>query len=363
MKRKHLNFQFKVVNVVKDASEECIIEGYANTSDKDRVGDVVLPSAFEKSLPTYLSNPVLLANHDWNDPCGLVQHAEITDKGLFVRARISDTRPDIKTMIREGVLRTFSIGYNEGDADFDEATQTKFIKELELLEISIVTVPANAQALFNEVGANLPKQAEREDAEAEAQPKPQAPAPEKSAPQVRSATDLMSFIADVKSVIERDLSQTEIDAVGAYFINEKEEVMTRAQLIALLKQKSIGTAAPAPAADAGKAPPAAAPAEEKPAADAQPSADLGKMLEACMARLDALSQAVAQLLEMAKADASEDASEDKPAEDKPADKPAEDKPADDASKSADEEMSDEELQKSLDEVEAQIAELEDEANE
>lgn len=356
MKRKHLNFQFKVANVIKDASEECIIEGYANTADKDRVGDVVLPSAFEKSLPVYMSNPVLLANHDWNDPCGLVQHSEITDKGLFVRARVSDTRPDIKTMIREGVLRTFSIGYNEGEADFDDATQTKFIKSLELLEISIVTVPANSQALFNEVGANLPKQAEREDAEAQDAPKPNAPAPEKAAPKVRSAQDLMSFIADVKSVVEGDLSQTEVDAIGAYFINENEEVMTRAQLIALLKAKSIGAAAPAPAADAGKAPPAAAPAEEKPAEGQGASPDLGKMLEACMARLDAMSQALAQLLEMAKADGEEDAAEDKPASDKPADAPA------DAGKDAGE-MSDEEIQKSLDEVEAQISELEDDANE
>ena len=41
-----------------DASGKMVIKGFANTSDKDRVGDVVLPSAFEKSLAEYLENPV-----------------------------------------------------------------------------------------------------------------------------------------------------------------------------------------------------------------------------------------------------------------------------------------------------------------
>src|SRR3990170_2044149 len=77
--------------VAKDASGEVVIEGYANTATKDRVGDVVLPKAFEKSLPTYLKNPVLLENHDWEKVAGRVISAQITDKGLYIKARISDT--------------------------------------------------------------------------------------------------------------------------------------------------------------------------------------------------------------------------------------------------------------------------------
>ena len=40
-----------IKHVSKDASGKMIIKGFANTADRDRVGDVVLPSAFEKSLP------------------------------------------------------------------------------------------------------------------------------------------------------------------------------------------------------------------------------------------------------------------------------------------------------------------------
>lgn len=372
MKRKHLTFQFKLAPQTKDASEECVIQGYANTSDKDRVGDVVFPSAFEKSLPTYMSNPVLLANHDWNDPCGVVTHAEIQDKGLYIEAKISATRPDIKTLIREGVLRTFSIGYNELDADFDEPTQTKFIKALELLEISIVTVPANAAALFREVGANQPKDAAKEtDA-----PKPQAEAP-KAAPKgetkvcdeskstltAESFKALTGFIADVQDALgEEKLDATEVDACIAHF-TKCEEVMTKAELLAILRKKSAPVPTPAKT-DGNKdsaAPPAEAPAAD--AAGAQPSSDMGKMIEACLARLDAISEAVAKLMEDAGDDAA--APEAKPGDegkDGAADPKADPKKDPKADPKKDEEMSDEDAQKALDDVDAQIRALEDEGN-
>jgi HK97 family phage prohead protease len=216
--------------VTKSADGKCQIEGYANTSAKDRVGDVVLPKAFEKSLPTYMKNPVLLANHDWNDPCGRVTHAEITDKGLFIKAFISSTRKDIQTLIDEGCLSTFSIGYNEVDSEYDEATKTKYIKELELLEISVVTVPANTEASFTTISAK---------GDSEGDEKADESAKSAKAP---TAKELKDFIDTVKSVAGRDLTGTETVAVCDYFISN-EEIMTKEQLIAILKAKSVDAAA------------------------------------------------------------------------------------------------------------------------
>ncbi len=296
-------FDFTLSNAVvkKDAGGDCVIEGYANTSTKDRVGDIVQPEAFTKSLPTYLKNPVLLANHDWNDPCGVVQSAEITDKGLFVKARISDTREDIKTLVREGCLRTFSIGYNELDADYNEDTKTKVVKELELLEISIVTVPANAEAVFQL--AAKPAEAEKADEG-------------KKSMTPRTAKDLKDFISTVKAAVGRDLSGNEVVAICDYFNETKEEIMTKKELIALLKGiKSDVAAAGTP--EAAKADPAAKPEADKPA-------DGGDALAQVMAKLDAIAQGVAQCLEAMKQDAAEDAAEDKDDAEK-ADKPADDK--------------------------------------
>ncbi len=289
----HLYFQFKLVpDTTKDASQDCVIEGYANTSTKDRVGDVVLPVAFEKSLPTYLDNPVLLLNHNWDDVAGVTQTAEITDKGLFIRARISDTRPDLKTQIREGCLRTFSIGYNELDADFDEASKTKVIKALELLEISIVSVPANPEAKFQQIDANTVVAAPKEPtAEESAAAVRQGDQPAKSAPIAagKSITKFVQLVCDVKSALEVDeLDEETINALTEHF-NTDEDVMTKKELIEALKNK---TAVAAPATTTGKADPA--PAEG--AAPAAGSDDLAKAIAAMSAKMDAIAEALAQLL-------------------------------------------------------------------
>lgn len=152
-KFKDFEFAPGTVQLTKDATGDVYIEGYANTKQKDRVGDVMLPTAFTKSLPTYQDNPVLLYQHDWDKICGSVPISKIDDNGLWIRAKISNANDcaDIKTKVKEGTLRTFSIGYNELEANFDEKTQTNVVSEVELLEISIVTIPANVEAKFRPV--------------------------------------------------------------------------------------------------------------------------------------------------------------------------------------------------------------------
>lgn len=335
-KTKTLDFNLSNARVTKDAKGECIIEGYANTSSKDRVGDVVLPKAFEKTLATYMNNPVLLSNHDWNDPCGVVLEAEITDKGLWIKARISDTREDVKTLIREGCLRTFSIGYNEVDADYDESTKTKYIKELELLEISVVTVPANTEAMFTQAATKVDSEGtEKTDDSA------------KSAPSVRTAKELADFIVIVKSVVNRELDSTETVAVCDYFNNEKEDIMTKEQLIQALKGKSLEVATNPVEAKMDEQQPAQQPAEH---------ADFIKEI---MAKLDAIGQALAQVLEAQKP---QEPKEEPAEEPKKEEEPKEEAKMDEAEESEEEELSEEEVEKQIAEIEAEIVAIEDSEN-
>jgi HK97 family phage prohead protease len=331
MKMKRLQVELTDAVVTKGADGgECIITGYANTSSKDRVGDVVDPKAFEKSLPTYMKNPVLLANHNWEDIIGLVQSALVDEKGLKITARISDTRADIKTLIREKCLRTFSIGYNEIDADYDEATKTKFVKELELLEISVVTVPANAEALF-ELAADKP------DTEAQ---------PEKAA----FVSNMKEFVGEVEKTLARKLNGQEVGALCGYFIEHKGEKMKTKELIELLQGKK---SAPAPVADAKQ--------DEGQPAEGQP--DPAKALEQ---KLEAIGQGMAKILELLDkltSGAAEPEKADKPEEDKkPEDeKPAEEEKPEDEKASDEEEDKDEEedCEKELDEeIEKELAALE-----
>jgi len=140
---------FTVKGMTED-NEDIIIEGYANTTDKDRVGDVVVESAWVNGgLDNYLKNPVLLAYHDHSRPVGVMTEYGVNNKGLHITGRITKAAGDVYDLVKSGVLQAFSVGFRVKDADYDTETDIFVIKDLELHEISVVSVPANADSLFS----------------------------------------------------------------------------------------------------------------------------------------------------------------------------------------------------------------------
>lgn len=125
------------------------IEGYANTTAVDRSGDVIPKVAWEKGLENYLKNPIILAYHDHDEPIGRMEEHDINDKGLWIKARISAAAEDVFNLIKDGVLTAFSVGFIIKDATYDAATDLFIIKELELLEVSVVAVPCNQDSTFS----------------------------------------------------------------------------------------------------------------------------------------------------------------------------------------------------------------------
>lgn len=124
------------------------IDGYASTNDIDRHGDVIPPSVWEKGLENYLKNPIILAYHDHDDPCGRMTEHRIDSKGLWIKARIS-AAAEVFNLVKDGVLTAFSVGFRIVDAEYNAAAEVFMVKELELHEISVVAVPANQNTLFN----------------------------------------------------------------------------------------------------------------------------------------------------------------------------------------------------------------------
>lgn len=131
--------------------EGLTITGHASTNDEDRSGDIIVSDAWKKSgaLDNYLKNPVILAYHDPSRPIGKAVEHSIDDNGLKITAKISKAAGDIIQLIKEGILSAFSVGFIVKDADFDNKSGIFLIKELELLEVSVVSIPANQNALFN----------------------------------------------------------------------------------------------------------------------------------------------------------------------------------------------------------------------
>jgi len=131
------------------------IEGYASTKDKDRGKDIVEPTAFKNALDLYMTNPVVLLQHDTDKPIGLVTQATIDSKGLYVKAKITEDTDGVFSKLKNKVLRAFSIGYRIKDYEINEVKDDQgdvtgweqIIKDLELFEISLVSIPMNPYAL------------------------------------------------------------------------------------------------------------------------------------------------------------------------------------------------------------------------
>lgn len=132
-----------------DPIESINIEGYANTTAVDRSGDVIPMPAWNAALANYLKNPIILAYHNHDEPIGRMVDHRIDEKGLWVKARISAAAEDVFNLIKDGVLTAFSVGFTIKDAVYDSVTDLFIIKELELLEISVVSVPCNQDSTFS----------------------------------------------------------------------------------------------------------------------------------------------------------------------------------------------------------------------
>ncbi len=127
------------------------ITGMASTKDFDRAGDSIVPEAWAKGgLSNFEKNPIILFNHDYNKPIGRATGLKVTEHGLEMKAKISKSAPDsVAQLVKEGILGAFSVGFRIKDADYLEETDGLKIKDAELFEVSVVSVPCNQAATFS----------------------------------------------------------------------------------------------------------------------------------------------------------------------------------------------------------------------
>ena len=144
----HWTNTFKTLGETDDGGID--IKGSASTNALDRAGDIIEAEAWAKGgLENFKNNPVLLFNHDYNRPIGRATGLEVTDKGLEISGRISKAAGEIKDLVKDGVLGAFSVGFRVKDADYMTETDGYKIKDAELFEVSVVSVPCNQGATFS----------------------------------------------------------------------------------------------------------------------------------------------------------------------------------------------------------------------
>lgn len=133
------------------------IKGIASTENKDRHGDVIPMSLWTKEvLDAFMKSPVLLNGHNHSDIAGVVTSLSVGSDGLEIEAKIFNEHTQknglkTSTLIENNALKGLSISFITRKWDFDskDGDYVWIAEDIELLEISLVAVGANADATFS----------------------------------------------------------------------------------------------------------------------------------------------------------------------------------------------------------------------
>lgn len=131
------------------------IEGYASTfgGEPDSYGDVISPGAFTRTLREHQqqkTSPVMLWAHKQETPIGKWLRIEEDSTGLFVAGQVNlntEKGREAFEHIRAGDVTGFSIGWVEPEGARRYVANGIFaVDEVDLVEISVVGIPANKRA-------------------------------------------------------------------------------------------------------------------------------------------------------------------------------------------------------------------------
>lgn len=141
---------------VKSFDEDSrVIEGIATTPSPDRMGDIVEPEGAKFTLPI-----PLLWQHDSRSPVGHVEAAKVSKDGITITARfakieepgkLKDRIDEAWQSLKAGLVRGLSIGFSPLESARIKDTWSEHYLQWDWLELSCVTIPANADASITSV--------------------------------------------------------------------------------------------------------------------------------------------------------------------------------------------------------------------
>jgi uncharacterized protein len=133
-------------------------EGYGSVfGNKDLGNDVIEAGAFAKSLKKRKpQNVKLLYQHKSDMPIGVFDEIREDDHGLVVKGRLAlktQAGAEAYELLKMGALDGLSIGFrvNPQQVSYDKRGGKRIIKEVDLMEVSLVTFPMNPQATVRSV--------------------------------------------------------------------------------------------------------------------------------------------------------------------------------------------------------------------
>jgi HK97 family phage prohead protease len=125
----------------------------------DLGGDIVAPGAFKRSLAQHRKDgtmPLMFWMHRADMVPGVWHEMGEDARGLYVKGELVDTQlgNETRTLLQKKAVRGLSIGYRPVEVDFDD-DGNKIIKEVDLWEVSIVSMAMNPLAKVEAVKSRL----------------------------------------------------------------------------------------------------------------------------------------------------------------------------------------------------------------
>jgi len=149
-----MNRAYSLLTVKAVDDDARVIEGIATTPTPDRIGDIVEP------LGVKFTNPLpLLHQHQSSAPVGTVRFQKPTADGIRFSAKLphiaepGPLKDRVDTAwgeVKAGLVGGVSIGFRPIEQSFMDDGGIRFIAS-EVLELSLVTIPANAEATIQTI--------------------------------------------------------------------------------------------------------------------------------------------------------------------------------------------------------------------
>lgn len=159
------NTYFKSASL-SDKLPDGTYEFVASDETPDRYGDIVMADGWD--LKNYRKNPIVLFGHQHNNPVGISTRVWIEGTTLKAKIKLADegTSPfidSLRKLVEQKIVRAVSVGFRVTeppeyirDPKTDSIVGMRFVGQ-ELLENSLVTVPANPSALATAKMMGIPE--------------------------------------------------------------------------------------------------------------------------------------------------------------------------------------------------------------
>lgn len=146
------------IKALKDTGE---FEGYGSTfgGEPDAYGDVIAAGAYTDTLSAHKAKgtmPKLFWQHNPDEPIGKWLDAKEDEHGLLMRGKLNmnvQRGREAHALLKEGDIDGLSIGYRIKSYSVDTESGVWTLEKLDLVEVSIVSVGANENAVVQNVKA------------------------------------------------------------------------------------------------------------------------------------------------------------------------------------------------------------------